>query len=385
MGVGRWVAAGIAIPLASSCGGHTDGRDEPSAGGTGASSGSGGSPTTCSPGAQVSCPCERGAGTRTCAPHGAGFGPCECPPVSGAGGTFGAGGVGGAGGSGGSDPRYRCFARQDPNPDPGGTQTWHAECCAGIGICNTAAELPDRMSSLGKDECRSPSHARDPSPELLCTAKPPAAIPALNGAPFPTCHSSHEGTPVPIEGRCMPRCFARGDRSLEILGPADCPSDLGARLGLPSDQIACLPCYDPFTGAPTGACTQYEDEPVGPPAEPFRACGSYKGSPPLGHCVPAGLVPTPPLPAPWTVPQDVCGASELCVPDVKLDRPDGCFARCENTFGASVCLPLYITEQEGSPARALLSLLGQSTCADGEICFNCTDPIQHTETGACSL
>ena len=380
MGDGRRVGLGFVLLVAFSCGGRATGGDPGPTGGTGGSSGggSGGSPQVCTPGDTIACNCGGDIGASRCRPDGRGFTPCECPTgsVGGSGAAPGVGGVGGTvgpggtGGSGGSDFPYTCFARQNPNPDPGGTQPGSSDCCAGVGTCATLGQIAEPISSLGMEQC---------SAGLLCAPKLAGSIPGLGGERFPVCHGASA-----IEGRCLPRCFALGDRSLELLGPGDCSSDLATRLGLSRDQIACLPCYDPLAGADTGICRQSGDAPVGPAPAPFRPCGSYDGGSLLGHCVPADVVP-PVAPGTFSIPRDTCSAGELCAPSAKLKDPNSCFAKCSSPLGGeAACVPTYIVEALGSPGQGLSSTLGQVTCAQSETCVPCLNPLDSAETGACA-
>ncbi|HTM18928.1 MAG TPA: hypothetical protein VL172_00405 [Kofleriaceae bacterium] len=163
----------------------------------------------------------------------------------------------------------------------------------------------------------------------------------------------------------------------------------------------CVPCTNPIDDTDTGACAiSYEcgdpdpfgtgdDDPgdggggdatcphVGPPViEPstLPACPSCSGA---AHCLSSGLVP-----ADFAGQLASCDASSLCVPDSFI-AAGGNFIppTCQSVGGAegrclSSCLP---------DVAAQAALLPQATCAAGELCAPCFNPLDGTPTGACNL
>jgi hypothetical protein len=95
------------------------------------------------------------------------------------------------------------------------------------------------------------------------------------------------------------------------------------------------------------------------------------------HCLPAGLVPDVSL----SLLAD-CDPSSKCVPDSFIASGGHFLLRtCASLGGAegrclSTCIP-------GVEAQA--TVLPQSTCAAGELCSPCYDPISGLSTGACNL
>jgi hypothetical protein len=95
------------------------------------------------------------------------------------------------------------------------------------------------------------------------------------------------------------------------------------------------------------------------------------------HCVPSAVVGRNPNFPPC--PDDGTGAAGVCIPDAML-RLGGQFvpARCGPSFpgGPSVCAPACF-------AGAFRALASRGTCADGELCVPCANPLTGQPTGAC--
>lgn len=80
-------------------------------------------------------------------------------------------------------------------------------------------------------------------------------------------------------------------------------------------------------------------------------------------------------------------ATGLCVPDPIIKKgseyvPTPCTATIVGMMLPGVCLSECITLVSSNPQK---SLLPKSTCGQGELCVPCTNPLDMTPTGACSI
>jgi hypothetical protein len=295
---------------------------------------------------------------------------------AGTGGASGTGASGGSGGAGGATvdagDLYACFANQKPNPDPGGTVAAGANCCKSFGTCTASASVePSIAASLGKADC---------SADLKCSPKNPSTIPNLPNGMIPKCTGKY-GT-LELEGRCLPRCFTLGNKAAASLDAGDCPAGLGAELGLTADEVVCAPCFNPLDGTATGACSQFGDTPAKPAPTPFAKCGAWMGGAQLGYCVPTELVQNVTADT-SLIPVDTCPAGQLCAPINKVQDPNLCFAKCTSITGVGACVATYIVEATPT-GKDLSGALGQQTCATGETCTPCLNPMDNKPTGACN-
>ncbi|MGH7635688.1 MAG: hypothetical protein ACRENC_18315, partial [Gemmatimonadaceae bacterium] len=135
----------------------------------------------------------------------------------------------------------------------------------------------------------------------------------------------------------------------------------------------CTPCYDPRTGANTGACSQGCDTGPKDPPKPFQECCNGAGS-----CVPPALVPAKDA---TLLGKDTCkGATDLCAPD-KLSDATYVPKTCASLSGSEGrCLASCLPDVAAEAAR-----LPKDTCDAGELCAPCYDPITGKETAACTL
>ncbi len=203
-------------------------------------------------------------------------------------------------------------------------------CCEGRGTCLPAAFVdPKELALLGGSDC---SDANICVPNELIGVDPVACQVASSGA----------------EGRCLPSCLAgvaaRGDQ----LRQDDC-----------EDSDRCVPCYDPLTGASTGAC----DRGAGPSEPPIVFAPCCEGpAGPSGACVPSDLLPpgSPDLPA------QTCAEGTVCAPRAVVADPTAQFPACTSRRGsAGVCI-----EECYLPSLALSVSLG-SDCEAGQRCVDC--------------
>jgi hypothetical protein len=163
----------------------------------------------------------------------------------------------------------------------------------------------------------------------------------------PNC-SPFNGTPA--EGRCMSECLPQIDAQASQLHQHTCPNgDL------------CAPCYDPFKGTATGACTSSAcDKPANPPYT-FPQCCPSNGSN-QGTCVPQENVPSSEQ---GNLQQLSCPAQLLCVPDEML--PGGTVQTCSIfILGKGTCLSNCLN------LPWLTGIFGQGTCASNHRCIPCS-------------
>jgi len=301
---------------------------------------------------------------------------------SGSGGSSTTGGTGGSGFDGG-DP-YECVAKLTENPrDPGGTGTSGSSCCNGLGECALASSVTGpAATSYGHDTCK----ASTGSDNLVCAPTAGSLADASVAGVFTVC-TAKLGTSITLEGRCLPKCFIMGNPQVAQLSGEGCPGpDAGA-----GEQV-CAPCYNPIDGTETGACTQKAgDAPTEPAPTPFKECGAVDGGPAGaggGLCVPTDLATASGNPAAANLQQLDCATGEVCAPALKVTDINACFAKCEAAtgtfgpeFGPGACVPYYLIASD--PALAIgLSVLQQATCATGELCAPCLNPISTPTPGA---
>jgi hypothetical protein len=236
-----------------------------------------------------------------------------------------------------------CSLTCDPGPtEPAKPLT---QCCHGLGLCVPSGLVPaDQAARLGADSCG--EGAGLCAPRVLMDAQSKLAqCTSLGGS----------------EGRCLPSCLP------QVADQAD---------RLPQDSCAefevCAPCFDPFSGADTDVCRLHGDAPTRP-ASPFpHCCGE------LGTCVPKSLVSEGDA---KKLPQDSCDpASAMCVPNAFLDEsfvPQSCRSLGD---AEGRCIPGCLL-----PAGQKTELVPQSSCATGELCAPCFNPIDGAATGVCVL
>ena len=217
-------------------------------------------------------------------------------------------------------------------------------CCSGAGRCIPPDALTeDQKSQVDRDTC--PGSADFCVPTVMID---PGYVP-------PSCRAADDA-----EGRCLSTCLASIGAQAAHLSQATCTSG-----------ELCAPCFDPITGDATGACTTSpNDHPTQPPTVFASCCAG------AGKCISQGE-----LTATQTanVQRDSCAADSLCVPEAMLSA-DFVPPTCASVGGGegrclSTCLPVVSSQA---------SKLSQATCASGELCAPCFDPITGDATGACT-
>jgi hypothetical protein len=243
------------------------------------------------------------------------------------------------------DATGACAVNGDLPEDPPGT---FADCCGGIGACVPSSAVPSNQRTLlDQNTCAAQGDLCAPRDLADTSFKPPSC-------------SSISG----FEGRCLPACLPDIAAQADRLPQASC-----------DDDYLCAPCYDPLTGASTGACDLNGDQPANPAATFPKCCGG------LGSCVPNTLVPSDQQ---SLLGQDTCtGLGNVCAPtNIAADptfKPRSCDTfQPQNREGR--CLPACLPPIEAQAAQLL-----RESCAAGELCAPCFDPVNGGSTGACEI
>ena len=221
-------------------------------------------------------------------------------------------------------------------------------CCQGRGACLPSALIdPKDAQMLDGKECSQgslcvPNGLQQNKPLRSCTVASTRA-----------------------EGRCAPDCLPQVLANSAQLARDDC-----------DDGERCVPCYDPISGAFTGACGLASDP--GPTAAPMLFSGCCDDA---GRCVPDTLVDSGDR---ARFGRDSCADERaLCVPsDVLRGGKSFLPATCTiSALGAEGrCLPACLPQVSRDADR-----LTRETCRVGELCTPCFDPLDGTSTGACEL
>jgi hypothetical protein len=119
------------------------------------------------------------------------------------------------------------------DPGPVGQPVTLPDCCGGLGTCVPGSLVPPaQVPFLPQDSCPQDANM------FLCA--PDVFVIDPNYVPE-TCE-----TEIPIVGGepgvCLPQCLLDGIQG-QVLGQSSC-----------DDNWKCIPCEDPFSGDPTGAC-----------------------------------------------------------------------------------------------------------------------------------
>lgn len=188
----------------------------------------------------------------------------------------------------------------------------------------------------------------------------------------PTCKSI-----AGFEGRCLSKCLP------QVAGEAaQVPQDICT-----ADE-ACVPCYNPQDGTPTGACTTSCDP--GPMGGPMMLPSCCNG---IGQCVPAASVPPDkagelgPDSCPMDASNFLCAPTAL-VTGMPANAGDLTNTKCDTSFIVQLlfgpdykegrCLPTCIPKVDKAP------LIGDGSCNDNNYkCVPCLDPQTGQPSGVC--
>jgi hypothetical protein len=245
-----------------------------------------------------------------------------------------------------------CELGADPGPSQP-AQTF-AECCGGLGQCVPAEYVPAELSStFDAGDCAAER-------ELLCVA-PAQALTTPDDFKPAECHDATSGA----EGRCLPACLPA------VAGQAANLHASGCGAG-----FLCVPCYEPFEGRPTGACSIGADPGPSEPPHVLEGC-CVTGGKSLGVCLTPDLLPG--MVSDQLVRGSCSAANALCVPRAIANR-DGTsvepFAACGSGSSPGACLPSCFIDSLAA------SVLSQSTCTSSERCAPCVR--NGAATGVCA-
>lgn len=176
-----------------------------------------------------------------------------------------------------------------------------------------------------------------------------------------TCKSLANG-----EGRCMSIVLPELDKQKASLPVDVCD---------PNER--CAPCFDPGSGAPTGACTSIEcDAPKTQPVV-FASCCKNAAGVSRGRCVPKATLPPEAL---SNLEKKECTDDALCAPAENFDPkyvPPKCSASSLLGKYDGVCFSTCVKQD-------FFAQLGtaQGNCATGSFCAPCKNPLTGGPTGA---
>jgi hypothetical protein len=228
--------------------------------------------------------------------------------------------------------------------DPGPTQTpkLFAHCCSDRGRCVPPAVVGAQAGNLAQDTCGS---------DTLCA---PTELTDRTFKPK-SCASTDSA-----EGRCVSTCLGGAiAQQRDRLPTAGCAA-----------QEVCAPCFDPITGASTGACTINGDAPLQPAYRFDRCCDNGTGTQ-VGVCITAAMAGSQAS----MLRADSCASGRLCAPIKRAVDPTSKFTSCTG-LGSGACVPSCILD----PLQA--GLLSRTRFCDvGELCTPCTT--LGVSTGAC--
>ena len=171
------------------------------------------------------------------------------------------------------------------------------------------------------------------------------------------------------EGRCISLVF---------------PDILAQKDRLPQDVCdpneRCAPCFDPLTGAETGACRSVSCDAPKTQAKVFGKCCEQKGVS-RGRCLPKTLLPKEA--ADGLGNKECVDGAELCVPDEMVKQGEafkGPPCKASTFFTGTydgVCLSTCIE-------RGFFGELAtdRGNCAEGDFCAPCKNPLTGASTGA---
>lgn len=255
---------------------------------------------------------------------------------------------------------------------------------------NPTADDPNESTGACELACDAPV---DPPVVLTCPWNgPPVLDPASLPECSPACGGAHclDASQVPASqqallatcpgGFCVPdplietggnfvpqTCTAFPSTTVEGRCQSDCLPDVQAQIdSLQVDICAagehCVPCYDPFDGTATGACSASEcDAPVDPPYT-FPTCCPDSNGVDGATCVPSSLVPPDDA---ASLQQITCPTDFLCVPNEYLPDPPVSIDTCTTALGgAGAC----VSECVDIPFAFLFT---QRDCPDNKLCVSC--------------
>jgi hypothetical protein len=244
------------------------------------------------------------------------------------------------------------------------------------GACDTACDKPTKAATV--------LTCPWDGPPVIDPSKLPACSPACGGAhcvPFYAVPEAQQASlAVCPGGYCLPDSMIKtgGNVLPKACTPfADFPNAEGRCLSTclktvsaqAADLVAdvcdagelCVPCFDPVTGASTGACTSSSCDKPQKPAFAFSKCCDYLGQP-QATCLPTSKVPADQA---ATLQRATCPDQFLCVPNEYIPATGAQIAKCTtNTPGGGACVSKCVPDLPG--------YLGSGDCPDkNHICVPC--------------
>lgn len=166
-----------------------------------------------------------------------------------------------------------------------------------------------------------------------------------NGVPT-TCNAVPGGS---VEGRCLSDCLP---------GIAAIASSLTVDVCATGQH--CVPCFDPFTGASTGACSSVSCDMPAQPAYTFPTCCPSGGTD-QATCLPSATIPSS---AQSALQQLTCPSSYLCVPDELVPERGVAVQTCGTMAQPATCVSRCFA---GVPP-----MLQQGSCPANHACLRCS-------------
>jgi len=195
---------------------------------------------------------------------------------------------------------------------------------------------------------------------------PAALVPPSQQSQLATCPGGY-CVPDPIietAGNNLPTtCTAFPNTNAEGRCLSDCLPQVAAQLSSLQQDICasgehCVPCYDPFTGMPTGACSSSPcDAPANAPYT-FPTCCPFNNMD-QGTCVPTAMVPQAQQ---GDLLQLTCPSNLLCVPNEYLPNSTIPIPSCSSFLGTGACV---------SECTNLPLSFPQGSCPGNHVCVPC--------------
>ncbi|MBX3228229.1 MAG: hypothetical protein KIT84_26610 [Labilithrix sp.] len=196
-------------------------------------------------------------------------------------------------------------------------------------------------------------------------AKRLSSCPAAEGKPglcIPEIYVVEKGKHLPgkcssfagIEGRCFSMVFKDVQEQSDVLAQDACKAD-----------ERCLPCFNPATGKPTGACESVECDKASTEAIALKECCNRQGAM-RGKCVPSTDVPSE---YQKRLLRHQCDKGDLCAPSDQIDT-DGKAVRCASDAEPGVCVSdcINIGLFEGI-------FISRGSCRADQKCIPCKGPL----------
>lgn len=252
------------------------------------------------------------------------------------------------GGGGGAAKPANCPPPAPPPPSDASPAP-KADSCPYTGTPIDTAAFPEldcgsNMVCIGASLIGNPELAKQLKPCATGVCAPRKSVAAAGKLVPKTCTSIANA-----EGRCTNASVPAVASKKDALPVADCDAD-----------ERCVPCFDPTSGAETGACSTVSCDKPAKPATKLAACCGGKAT-----CVPKASVPSAQQ---SSLGKDSCQSSgDLCVPNAYVQNPVFQPKACKSSLpfigGKGACVSRCIPKA---------GLLLQDGCDAGEACAPCS-------------